>query len=98
LSLSKVLDVDSGSNGDIQSVEIISASSSNIGDVRLYFSLRPTPLSQPHAAEYQLQVAESLRDIGHQVPQPQGYPSPETTRRNHAKRTYLYLQMANLAI
>ena len=68
-----MVDPDSGVNGEIQSVEIISAVSSRQKEARSHFTLKPTPLtiSQPRFAEYELKVAQSLEHVGEKVSQSQ---------------------------
>lgn len=64
--LLQVVDADTGENGEIETVSIISARSSKVTeDVRKYFNVRLTTHLQN--GEYQLEVAKSLAQLGNQV-------------------------------
>lgn len=64
-----MLDDDDGLNGEIQAVEVISAVGSRKPEARSHFKLVPTALTltQSRYAEFQLEVAESLENIGDHV-------------------------------
>ena len=61
----QVSDADTGTNGQIRSVSIVSARSTVVPDAMSYFQIRLSKLSSD--GEYRLEISRPIIDIGNQV-------------------------------